>query len=414
MRKQIVSLGLAAVMAASLAACSSSSSETTAAAAADSQEAAGTEAAEGGDAQAAEGEAADGAVFKIGGIGPITGDAAVYGIAVQRGAELAVEEINAAGGINGMTVEFSMEDDVSDEETAVNAYNALKDWGMQMLLGTVTSAPCIAVVAETADDNMFQLTPSGTAVECLGDAGNAFRVCFSDPSQGTVSADYIAENSLGEKIGVIYNSSDTYSTGIYESFAAEAESLGLNIVAEEAFTADSKSDFSVQLQKCKDAGADLMFLPIYYQEASLILQQADKIGFAPTFFGVDGMDGVLGVENFDTSLAEGVMLLTPFFVNSEEENVKSFVSGYEETYGETPIQFAADAYDGIYAIKLAAEQAGITADMSASDICDAMKTAMTEIELKGVTGTIRWTEDGEPNKEPMVLIIENGQYAEVE
>lgn len=195
------------------------------------------------------GGSGEGGTLKIGGIGPLTGDNAAYGIAVQRGAQIAVDEINAAGGINGMTVEFSMEDDVSDEETAVNAYNALKDWGMQMLLGTVTSAPCIAVVAETADDNMFQLTPSGTAVECLGDAGNAFRVCFSDPSQGTVSADYIAENSLGEKIGVIYNSSDTYSTGIYESFAAEAESLGLNIVAEEAFTADSKSDFSVQLQE---------------------------------------------------------------------------------------------------------------------------------------------------------------------
>ena len=261
---------------------------------------------------------------------------------------------------------------------------------------------------------MFQLTPSGTAVECLGDAGNAFRVCFSDPSQGSVSADYISEHSLGENIGVIYNSSDTYSTGIYESFNAEAQALGLNIVAAEAFTDDSKSDFSVQLQKCKDAGADLMFLPIYYQEASLILQQADKMGYAPTFFGVDGMDGVLGVENFDTSLAEGVMLLTPFFVNSEEENVKSFVSAYQDAYGETPIQFAADAYDGVYAIKLAAEKAGITADMSVSDICDAMKTAMTEIELTGVTGTIRWTEDGEPNKEPMVLIIENGAYAMVE
>ena len=384
--KKILALSLAAAMALSLGACGNKS---------DSNADSGSNTAAQSDSTGGSGE---GGTLKIGGIGPLTGDNAAYGIAVQRGAQIAVDEINAAGGINGMTVEFSMEDDVSDEETAVNAYNALKDWGMQMLLGTVTSAPCIAVVAETADDNMFQLTPSGTAVECLGDAGNAFRVCFSDPSQGTVSADYIAENSLGEKIGVIYNS----------------ESLGLNIVAEEAFTADSKSDFSVQLQKCKDAGADLMFLPIYYQEASLILQQADKIGFAPTFFGVDGMDGVLGVENFDTSLAEGVMLLTPFFVNSEEENVKSFVSGYEETYGETPIQFAADAYDGIYAIKLAAEQAGITADMSASDICDAMKTAMTEIELKGVTGTIRWTEDGEPNKEPMVLIIENGQYAEVE
>ena len=304
--KKILALSLAAAMALSLGACGNKS---------DSNAGSGSNTAAQSDSTGGSGE---GGTLKIGGIGPLTGDNAAYGIAVQRGAQIAVDEINAAGGINGMTVEFSMEDDVSDEETAVNAYNALKDWGMQMLLGTVTSAPCIAVVAETADDNMFQLTPSGTAVECLGDAGNAFRVCFSDPSQGTVSADYIAENSLGEKIGVIYNSSDTYSTGIYESFAAEAESLGLNIVAEEAFTADSKSDFSVQLQKCKDAGADLMFLPIYYQEASLILQQADKIGFAPTFFGVDGMDGVLGVENFDTSLAEGVMLLTPFFVNSEE------------------------------------------------------------------------------------------------
>ena len=408
--KKFAGLSLAAVMALSLAACGGSGNSS-------SGDSNGSSASAGTSAESASSGStgsAEGGTLKIGGIGPLTGDNAAYGLAVQRGAQIAVDEINAAGGINGMTVEFSMEDDVSDEETAVNAYNSLKDWGMQMLLGTVTSTPCIAVVAETADDNMFQLTPSGTAIECLGDAGNAFRVCFSDPSQGTVSADYISEHSLGENIGVIYDSSDTYSTGIYESFAAEAESLGLNIVSAEAFTADSSSDFSVQLQKCKDAGADLLFLPIYYQEASLILQQANNISFAPTFFGVDGMDGVLTVENFDTSLAEGVMLLTPFFVNSEEENVKSFVSAYQEAYGETPIQFAADAYDGVYAIKLAAEQAGITADMSASDICDAMKTAMTEIELAGVTGTIQWTEDGEPNKEPMVLVIENGEYAMVE
>ena len=409
--KKFASLSLAAVMALSLAACGGSGNNSSTGDSNGSSASTGTssESASSGSTGSAEG-----GTLKIGGIGPLTGDNAAYGLAVQRGAQIAVDEINAAGGINGMTVEFNMEDDVSDAETSVNAYNSLKDWGMQMLLGTVTSAPCIAVVAETADDNMFQLTPSGTAIECLGDAGNAFRVCFSDPSQGTVSADYISEHSLRENIGVIYDSSDTYSTGIYESFAAEAESLGLNIVAAEAFTADSSSDFSVQLQKCKDAGADLLFLPIYYQEASLILQQANNISFAPTFFGVDGMDGVLTVENFDTSLAEGVMLLTPFFVNSEEENVKSFVSAYQEAYGETPIQFAADAYDGVYAIKLAAEQAGITADMSASDICDAMKTAMTEIELAGVTGTIQWTEDGEPNKEPMVLVIENGEYAMVE
>ena len=409
--KKFASLSLAAVMALSLAACGGSGNSSSGDS--DGSSASSGTSAESGAVSGSTGSA-EGGTLKIGCIGPLTGDNAAYGLAVQRGAQIAVDEINAAGGINGMTIEFSMEDDVSDAETAVNAYNTLKDWGMQMLLGTVTSTPCIAVVAETADDNMFQLTPSGTAIECLGDAGNAFRVCFSDPSQGSVSADYISEHALGENIGIIYDSSDTYSTGIYESFAAEAGSLGLNIVAAEAFTEDSSSDFSVQLQKCKDAGADLLFLPIYYQEASLILQQASNISYAPTFFGVDGMDGVLTVENFDTSLAEGVMLLTPFFVNSEEENVQSFVSGYQDAYGETPIQFAADAYDGIYAIKLAAEQAGITSDMSASDICDAMKTAMTEIELVGVTGTIRWTEDGEPNKEPMVLIIENGEYATVE
>ena len=396
--KKILGLSLAAAMVLSLGACG------------DKKESGSADSGSTAESGSTGGE---GGTLKIGGIGPLTGDNAEYGEAVQNGAQLAVDEINAEGGIGGMTVEFSMEDDESDEEKAVNAYNSLKDWGMQMLLGTVTSTPCISVVAETADDNMFQLTPSGTAVECLGDAGNAFRVCFSDPAQGTASADYISENSLGTKIGIIYDSSDTYSSGIYEAFKAEAESKGLSIVAEEAFTKDSNSDFSVQLQKCSDAGADLLFLPIYYQQASLILQQANNIGYAPTYFGVDGMDGILNVQNFDTSLAEGVMLLTPFAASSQDENIKSFVAAYEDAYGETPIQFAADAYDGIYAIKMAAEKAGITADMSVSDICDAMKTAMTEIELDGVTGTITWTEDGEPDKAPVAVKIENGEYVDM-
>lgn len=396
--KKILGLSLAAAMVLSLGACG------------DKKESGSADSGSTAESGSTGGE---GGTLKIGGIGPLTGDNAEYGEAVQNGAQLAVDEINADGGIGGMTVEFSMEDDESDEEKAVNAYNSLKDWGMQMLLGTVTSTPCISVVAETADDNMFQLTPSGTAVECLGDAGNAFRVCFSDPAQGTASADYISENSLGTKIGIIYDSSDTYSSGIYEAFKAEAESKGLSIVAEEAFTKDSNSDFSVQLQKCSDAGADLLFLPIYYQQASLILQQANNIGYAPTYFGVDGMDGILNVQNFDTSLAEGVMLLTPFAASSQDENIKSFVAAYEDAYGETPIQFAADAYDGIYAIKMAAEKAGITADMSVSDICDAMKTAMTEIELDGVTGTITWTEDGEPDKAPVAVKIENGEYVDM-
>ena len=352
----------------------------------------------------------DSDVFKVGGIGPTTGDNAIYGTAVENGIQLAVHEINADGGINGYQIEYQFEDDQSDSEKSVNAYNTLKDWGMQMLVGTVTSTPCVAVVEESHADNLFQFTPSATTVEAV-QYDNAFRMCFSDPSQGTVSADYIADNSLASKIAVIYNSSDTYSTGIYQSFAAEAEERGLEIVTAQAFTADSSTDFSVQIQKAKDSGAELVFLPIYYQEASLILAQADRAGFAPKWFGVDGMDGILNVEGFDGSLAEGLMFLTPFTPNADDEATQTFVANYEEAFGDTPIQFAADAYDCMYAIKEAAEKADITPDMSVSDICDAMKTAMTEITIDGLTGKqITWGEDGEPSKEPTVVVIENGAY----
>ena len=348
--------------------------------------------------------------FKIGGIGPITGGAAVYGQAVMNASQMAADDINAAGGINGYQIEFNFQDDEHDAEKSVNAYNTLKDWGMQMLLGTVTSTPCTAVEGEASNDNMFLLTPSGSAVESIS-GDNAFRVCFSDPNQGTASAQYIGENKLAEKVAVIYNSSDVYSTGIYNNIVTESANQPFEIVSAEAFTEDSKTDFSVQLQKAKDAGADMVFLPIYYTEASLILTQAAGMDYAPTFFGCDGLDGLLAVEGFDTSLAEGVMLLTPFAADADDEQTKAFVSAYEEKYGETPIQFAADAYDGMYIIKTAAEKAGITPDMDASAICDALKAAMTEITYDGLTGSgMTWSADGEPNKEPKAVVIKDGAY----
>ncbi|MCP1101582.1 branched-chain amino acid transport system substrate-binding protein [Aequitasia blattaphilus] len=352
------------------------------------------------------GSSSDESVFKIGGIGPLTGEAAVYGVAVKNGAELAVKEINEAGGIDGVPIEFKMEDDVHDAEKSVNAYNTLKDWGMQMVMGTVTSDPCIAVQSEAANDNIFLLTPSGTAVDAIK-GPNAFRVCFSDPDQGTKSAEFIADHDLGKKIAVIYDSSITYSKGIYDNFVKEAKNQGLEIVSAEAYTTDSNKDFKVQLQKAKDSNADLLFLPIYYQEASLILKQADAMGYAPKVFGCDGLDGIL---NFDAEGTEGVMLLTPFVANADDELTKHFVESYKSSYKETPIQFAADAYDAIYAIKAAAEDAKITPDMSASDISDKMQASMLNIEVEGLTGTIQWKEDGEPNKEPKAVIIEDGEY----
>ena len=402
MKKRVLSLSLALAMAASLTACggSSSTTETTAAAAADATTA----------AAGASSEASSDKVFKIGGIGPVTGAAAVYGLAVKNGAQIAVDEINADGGINGYQIEFNFQDDEHDAEKSVNAYNTLKDWGMQVLMGTITSAPCVAVADKTYADNMFQITPSGSSVECAQNP-NVFRVCFSDPDQGVASATYIAENKLAEKIAVIYDSSDVYSSGIYEKFASEAANQGLEIVDAEAFTADSNKDFSTQLQKAKDAGADLVFLPIYYTEASLILKQADTMGYAPKFFGCDGMDGILQVENFDTKLAEGLMLLTPFAADAQDELTQKFVTSYKKNYGETPIQFAADAYDAIYAIKAAMEEADITPETSVSDTCDKMKEAMLKIKVNGLTGEdMTWTEDGEPHKAPKAVKVVDGAY----
>ena len=399
--KKWVALATAAAMCLSMTACSVSVStnETTKAAepSAETTAAAGETSA-----------AADGASFKIGLTGPLTGAAAAYGNAVVNGAKLAADEINAAGGANGYTFEVNGQDDENDTEKAINAYNTLKDWGMQVLDGPTTSKPCIAVGAEAESDNMFLITPSGSAVECVA-TDNAFRVCFADPDQGTASAKYIGENKLATKIAIIYDSSTEYSSGIREAFVAEAANQGLEIVADEAFTADSNTDFSVQLDKAKDAGAELVFLPIYYQEASIILKQASDKEFAPVFFGCDGMDGILSVENFDTSLAEGLMLLTPF--STTEESSKAFTEAYVAAYGIEPNQFAADSYDAIYAIKAAVEKAGVTADMSASDICDALKPAMTEISIDGLTGVgMVWNANGEPNKAPKAVKIVNGEY----
>ncbi len=348
--------------------------------------------------------------FKIGVIGPLTGGAAAYGTAVQYAAEIAVEEINAAGGINGKQVEIKSEDDELDAQKSVNAYNSLKDWGMDVLVGSVTSACSIAVSEETKKDNMFQITPSGSAEDCVK-YDNVFRVCFSDPAQGAASARYIGEKGIASKVGVIYDSSDVYSSGIYQSFEEEAKNQNFEIVSAEAFTADSKTDFSVQLQKAKDAGADLVFLPIYYTEDSLILQQADTMGYKPIFFGCDGLDGILGVENFDTSLAEGAMLLTPFAADAEDELTKKFVATFEEKHGVTPNQFAADAYDAVYAIKAAAEKENVTPDMSISDMCESLKKAFVEISVDGLTSNgMTWDKSGEPTKEPKAVVIQNGTY----
>ena len=363
--KKVLSAILAASMVLSLAACGQQKS---------------TESKASGESKA-EGQSqtgAEGAVWKIGGIGPVTGGAAVYGLSCKNAQQLAVDEINAAGGINGYKVEIEFDDDEHDAEKSVNAYNHLKDWGMQMLLGTVTSAPCIQVSNESVKDNMFQLTPSGSAPDCIANS-NTFAVCFSDPQQGEKSAEYIGSHKLATKIGILYDSSDVYSSGIHDN-----------------------------------SGAELVFLPFYYTEAALVLKQSKDMGYSPIFFGCDGMDGILNLDGFDKSLAEGLMLLTPFSADAKDEKTQKFVAAYKERFKEVPIQFAADTYDGMYAIKEAAEKANLNPSMSVEEIGKAMEQAITEIQLEGLTGTITWNADGSPSKEPKAVVIKDGAYQSIE
>ena len=363
----------------------------------------------GGAASESTGNAAGASAFKIGGTAPLTGAAAIYGNAVKNGAQIAVDEINAEGG--SIQFELKYEDDENDPEKAVSAYNALKDWGIQLSLGSVTTKPCEATSTEHFTDRIFALTPSASSPAVTEGKDNVFQMCFADPNQGIASADYIAEQKLGSKIAIIYRNDDVYSSGIYEKFKSESAAKGLEIVSETTFTDASSNDFSVQLTEAKNAGADLLFLPIYYQPASLILKQAKDMGYEPKFFGVDGMDGILTLEGFDTSLAEGVMLLTPFNADADDEKTSNFVKKYQELYGDIPNQFAADAYDCVYAYKAALEAAGANSGMSAEELCDLMITAFSSLSFDGLTGEgMTWDASGAVSKSPKGMIIENGAY----
>ena len=393
MKKKLLCMALAAAMALGLCACGSDDAGTTEPDASSE----GTT------------STATGAAFKIGGTGRLTGDAAIYGVAAKNGAQIAVDEINALGG--DIQFDLRYEDDVNDPEKAVNAYNTLKDWGMQLSLGSVTSKPGEATTVENNADRIFALTPSASSQANIEGKDNVFQMCFMDPNQGSASARYIDEQDLGTKIAIIWKNDDVYSKGIHDKFVEEAESRGLEIVSDTTFATGNDTDFSVQVADAQTNGADLVFLPIYYQPASLILAQADKVGYTPKWFGVDGMDGILTMEGFDPALAEGVMLLTPFNADADDEKTQAFVTKYQEQFGETPNQFAADAYDCIYAYYEALTNAKATPDMDAETLCGLMQEQFTTMTFSGLTGTeVTWDATGAVSKEPKGMVIQNGAY----
>ena len=392
MKKKFMCMLMAAAMTLSMAACGSKGDDS-------SNNDASTDGTETGEVQ----------TFTVGTSGPLTGDNAIYGVAVKQGVELAVNEINASD--SKIKFEFLSQDDEADGEKAVNAYNNMMDNGMQVLVGPTTTGASIAVADACYTDRTFMLTPSASSTDVTAGKDNVFQVCFTDPNQGVCAADYMAEHYGDAKIAVIYRNDDAYSQGIRDAFVKEAGDKGLSIVYQGTFTLDTSSNFSVQLAAAQTAGADLVFLPIYYQPASVIFAQAKAMGYAPTFFGVDGMDGILNMPGFDTTLAEGLVLMTPFCATVESS--KGFVDAYVAPYGTTPNQFAADAYDGVYIVKEALEKAGCTADMSNEEICDALVSAMTSLKFTGLTGTdMTWNAEGQVSKAPTAYVVKDGQYVE--
>lgn len=343
-----------------------------------------------------------GDVFFIGATGPLTGDASSYGISVNNGAMLAIEEINAAGGLNGYEFKFEMKDDKATAEDAATGYDSLMDAGMQISIGSVTSGSCESFATKSVADNLFFITPSASAANVIENRDNAFRVCFGDPDQGTLAVDELVKAGY-TKIGAIYDTSDTYSSGIYAAFDAEMKKRGIEYTTT-SFDKENNKDFSTQVETLKDC--DVIFLPIYYTEAGLIAKTCVSKGCKAVLFGCDGLDGV--ADQIDETVTNKISYITPFDVNSTAEVPKKFVEAYKAKYNEVPDQFAADGYDAIYAIYEAMKVADIKdVNIDPSDLCEAVKKAITDesFKLDGATGEMSWDASGACAKVPQIVEV---------
>lgn len=279
----------------------------------------------------------DGDTIRLGGVGPLTGGYANYGLSVQHGAELAAKEINAAGGVNGKMLEVQFQDSQGDPESAVAAYGKLMDWGMNVSLGAVLSGETASVVAAAKADDMFIMETTGSADKCIDGNDKAFRVCFYDSYQGTAAADYLKDKALATEVGVFYQSDNDYSAGLYNAFAAQCQKVGVTIKETQTFTTATNTDFSTQVNALVASGVKVVFIPIYAEEASTFLTQAKgKFGSDVYFFGADGLDGILGKVSQDVSIADNVLMMTPFAADSAEPKVQAFVKAYQDAYNATP------------------------------------------------------------------------------
>lgn len=355
----------------------------------------------GGKTNGAKGYTSDNTEFFIGATGPLTGDASSYGVSVSNGAKLAIEEINAAGGLNGVKFKFDIKDDQAKAADAATGYDTLFEDGMNVSIGSVTSGSCDSFASKADEDSLFFITPSASAANVIENRPTAFRVCFGDPDQGTLAAQEITKQY--KKIGAIYDTSDAYSTGIYKAFKDEMKKLGVEY-NEQSFDAENKKDFTTQVEALKDC--EVIFLPIYYTEAGLIAKAASAKGSKALLFGCDGLDGVK--DQIDASVTNTIKYITPFDVNSTNEVTAKFVESYKAKYGKEPDQFAADGYDAINTIYAAMEKAGIEdPTISPADLSEKLIPVITAKDFKftGVTGEMTWDESGACTKTPQIVVL---------
>lgn len=360
--------------------------------------------------------------IKIGASGPLTGDAAMYGIAVQNSAQLAVDEINAKGGFNGIMFEFVMLDDKHDANNISTNYASLYEGGMQVSLGTVTTKPGLEFKGYANADNVFFLTPSATGDD-IPEFGNGYQMCFADSDQGTASAKVFNADFKGKKVGVFFKADDDYSVGIKNNFIAALDT-SFGDVKLASFTDATASSFTQQVSELKEC--DVIFMPIYYGPAALFMKQGNGIIKADAiYYGCDGLDGIDAVEGFDIkSITQGVSYLSHFNSNTTEGAAKTYIDAYKAKYGDAPLnQFGAAAYDCVYAIYNAMVASGenIKANIAPSDLCDILKSVFDskDFEFRGITGapeadgksTITWTDadgnatNGHVNKTPVSYTV---------
>ena len=339
--------------------------------------------------------------FVIGMSGPLTGGAAVYGVAVQNSAQMAVDEINAAGSLNGIKFKLIATDDQNDPTKVATNYATLLEKGVHVSLGTVTTKPGIEFKSLSKQDNLFFLTPSASGDD-VPEFVNGYQMCFADSDQGKVAAEYVNTLNL-DKIGVFFKSDDPYSDGIYKNFKTNV-SADITIV-ETQFTDANATDFSAQITQLKECS--FIFMPIYYQPAAIFMKQAkDIMAKDAIYYGCDGFDGLAGEMDL-TTITQEVSMLSHFDANSKEGKAGEFIKKYTEKFGtETLNQFGASAYDCIYALygamkELIDEGKDVTPETSASDLCEMLKAKFNGgyTFAEGATGkNITWHETGKVNK----------------